>query len=112
MLLTEPDLYLFIYLNENGTTNSERLVPVLYLCNLGMLALDNGANVAKSCDQEGNCLEEEVYEVIVLPMDKIIASAEEEEHSKSQLQSMHSVNENACEWIKLDAGRLKNHVSH
>lgn len=77
-----------------------------------MLALDNGANVAKSCDQEGNRLEEEVYEVIVLPVDEIIASAEEEEHSKSQLQSMNSVNEIAFERIKLDAGRLKNHLSH
>lgn len=49
-----------------------------------------GANVSKSADQESNGLKEEVNKVVVLPMDKIIASTDEEERSKSQLQQMKS----------------------
>lgn len=58
---------------------------------LPLRAGDDGADVAKSSDEEGNGLEEEVDKVVVLPMDKVIASTEEEENSKSQLQCMHSV---------------------
>lgn len=52
---------------------------------------DYGANIAKSCNEEANRLEEEVYEVVVLPVHKIIASTEEEENSKTKLQQMKSV---------------------
>jgi len=62
--------------------------------NLGILPLragDDGADVAESCDDEAKGLEEEVYKVVVLPVDKVIASTEEEENSKSQFQCMDSI---------------------
>jgi hypothetical protein len=62
--------------------------------NLGILPLragDDGANIAKTCNEEGNGLKEQVYEVVVLPMDIIIASTDEEESSKSQLQCVEPV---------------------
>lgn len=54
-------------------------------------ALHYGANVAKSHNWECYGLKEEVDEVVVFPMHKIIASTEEEECSKSQLQEIKSV---------------------
>ena len=39
-----------------------------------MRLLNDGANIAKSYNGEGNCLKEEVHEVVVLSMHKIIAS--------------------------------------
>lgn len=59
---------------------------------LPLRAGNNGSNIAKSANEEGNGLEEEVYEVVVLPMHKIVASTKEEEDSKTQLQEMKSVN--------------------
>lgn len=46
---------------------------------------DYGTKIPKSGDEKGNGLEEEVYEVVVLPMQKIIASTEEEENSETKL---------------------------
>ena len=60
-------------------------------CAVVAVPLNDGANIANSCDEERNCLEEEVYEVVVLPMDKIIASAKEKECRESQLQCVESV---------------------
>lgn len=48
--------------------------------------LNDGANIAKSDDCEGYGLKEEVYEVVVLAVHKIIATTEEKEGCKSQLQ--------------------------
>lgn len=59
--------------------NAYRIVP-----------LNDGANIANSTDEEGNCLEEEVDEVVVLPMNKIIAAANEKECWESQLQCIES----------------------
>ena len=62
--------------------------------NLGIQPLragDDGANVAKTCNEEANGLEEKVYEVVVLPVDIVIASTEEEESCKSQLQCVEPV---------------------
>jgi len=56
-----------------------------------MIALNDGANVAKTNDEEGYALQEEVYVVAPLAIHEVIASTEEEEHSKSQLQVVHSV---------------------
>lgn len=39
-------------------------------------ARNNGTNITKSGDGERNCLQEKVDEVVVLPIHKIIASAE------------------------------------
>ena len=39
-----------------------------------MRLLNDGANIAKSYNGEGYCLKEEVHEVVVLSMHKIIAS--------------------------------------
>ena len=53
---------------------------------------DYGAKIPKSGDKKSNGLEEEVDEVAVLPIHKIIASTEEEENSKTKLPEMKSVN--------------------
>lgn len=53
--------------------------------------LDYGANVTKSGDEEGYGLEEKVYKVVVLPVNEVIASAEEQKKSESQLQSVKSM---------------------
>ena len=53
---------------------------------------DNGADVAKSHERKGYCLEEEVNKVVVLSVEKIVARAEEEECREPQLQQMNSAN--------------------
>jgi hypothetical protein len=45
---------------------------------------DKGANVTKSCNEEGNGLEEEEYVISVLSKGKIIASTEEERGSSTE----------------------------
>lgn len=37
--------------------------------------LNDGANISNSCDKEGDGLQEEVYEVVILPVDEIVAAA-------------------------------------
>ncbi|MFS7956558.1 hypothetical protein Hanom_Chr07g00656001 [Helianthus anomalus] len=53
-------------------------------------AWDNGSHISKPDNQECDCLEEYVYKVVVLSVHKIIASGEEQEHSKSKLRKMNS----------------------
>lgn len=55
------------------------------------LARDNGPHVPNSNDEVGNGLEEKVHIEVVLPIQKIIACAEEEESRKSQLHGIDSV---------------------
>lgn len=50
---------------------------------LSLRTWNYGANVAESADHEGKGLKKEVNKVVVLSMNKIIASTEEEENSKS-----------------------------
>lgn len=57
-----------------------------------MIALNDGANIAKTDNEEGYALQEEVDVVAPLAIHEVIASTEEEERSKSQLQVVHSVN--------------------
>lgn len=47
---------------------------------------DKCANISDSGDEEGKWLEEEVYEIAVLPEWKIIAAAEEEVGPNSELK--------------------------
>ena len=46
---------------------------------------DNGANISKSHDEEGNCLGIKIYEVVVFPEYNIIAATEEEVCSDTKL---------------------------
>lgn len=55
------------------------------------LAGDNGAHIPNSNDEVSDALEEKVNIEVVLPVQKIIACAEEEEEGKSQLQGVDSV---------------------
>lgn len=55
------------------------------------LAGDYGAHVSNSNDEVSDGLEEEVDIEVVLPVQKIIARAEEEEGGESQLQGIDSV---------------------
>lgn len=55
---------------------------------------DKGANITETHNEEGNCLEVEIYEEMILPKGEIIAGAEEEEGSKTELQKMDSDDEN------------------
>ena len=55
-------------------------------------ARDDGADVAKSHERKGYCLEGEVNKVVVLSIEKIVACAKEEECRKPQLQQMNSAN--------------------
>ena len=62
----------------------------MYIYGALPLTGNNGANITKSADEEGDGLQKEIDKVVVLPMNKIIASAQEEENSKSQFQEMKS----------------------
>lgn len=53
--------------------------------------LYDGANVANPSDEKGDSLEEEVDKVVVLAVNKIIASTQEKKCGKSQLQCVESV---------------------
>lgn len=48
------------------------------------------ANVANPNYEEGTCLEEEVYEVMVLPKGQVVASTEEDVGSCPELQQVQS----------------------
>ena len=63
---------------------SSRKIWIQYRGNL--TKLNNGANIAKSNYREGYGLKKEVDEVVVLSVHIIIASTQEEEGSKYQLQ--------------------------
>lgn len=49
------------------------------------------ANVANPNNEEGNCLQEKIYKVVVLPKCKIVASTEKEVGPHKKFQEMKSV---------------------
>ncbi|KAK8707542.1 hypothetical protein V6N13_058598 [Hibiscus sabdariffa] len=92
---------LFLFENELKTTDrlifcgqfvADKLLRLKPFCQCGAgVLLNDGADIADPCDEEGNGLQEEVYEVVVLPVDEIVASAEEKECCESKLQCVQSV---------------------
>lgn len=53
-------------------------------------AWDYGSNITKSCNCKGDHLEKEVYEVVVLSIEEIVTSTEEQKCCESQLQQKNS----------------------
>lgn len=51
---------------------------------------NKGANVTESHDEEGDCLDEKVDEVVVFPKGHVVASAEEEVEASAKFQQMDS----------------------
>lgn len=52
---------------------------------------NKGTNVTEPHDEEGDCLDEKVDEVVVFPKGHVVASAEEEVEASAKFQQMDSV---------------------
>ena len=63
---------------------AKRITPTITL-GVALRVGDNGANISKSHDEEGNCLGIKIYEVVVFPEHNIIATTEEEVCSDTKL---------------------------
>jgi len=61
------------------------------LLRLQLRAGNNSTNISNSSDEEGDCLEPKVNEIVVLSINKVIASTQEKKCCKSQLQCVESV---------------------
>lgn len=58
---------------------------------IGLKLWDNCSDVAESCDGEGDRLKEQVDEVVVLPVHKIVTPTSEQEHCEAELKKMDPV---------------------
>lgn len=84
--------------NESASSSSSSSSPSCKLnewntgnCTEIKLRGNYGADVAESSDGEGEDLQKQVDEVVVLPIQEVVASTDEQEHRESQLLQLYPV---------------------